>query len=148
MIADNSVEYCMLEKIDISSCRVSDSGLIRFLEKITNFANLRVIKAVDNFVSQKAEKILLELLEKSSSLIDLNLKGNRLSLSCISRIKRLLGKNAKQLEEKEPNKIKAEIFQLKYEQKKLNAVQNKLQLYQSDINKMEEKKIKLVQDID
>jgi hypothetical protein len=43
---------------------------LHFLERIDNFENLRSIKAADNFVSEKIEKILLEILEKNKSLIE------------------------------------------------------------------------------
>jgi hypothetical protein len=117
LIADNAVgfEDNKLAKIDISSSRISDLGILHFLEKIDTFANIRSIRASDNFISEKIEKMLLEILDKNKSLIEFAVSGNRLSLCCMNRIKKILSRNTKELEEKEPNKIRTEIYRLKYE---------------------------------
>ena len=73
------------------------------------------IRAADNFISEKIEKILLEVLEKNKYLIEFNVQGNRLSLCCLNRIEKILKRNKKTLEEREPNKIRTEIYRLKYE---------------------------------
>lgn len=57
-------------------------------------------------------------------------------------------RNNKELEEKEPNKIKTEIYRLKYEQKKIMAAKEKLSNQEKEINKLEEKKTKLGHDLD
>ena len=84
------------------------------------------IRATDNYISEKIEKILLEVLEKNKSLIEFNVSGNRLSLCCLNRIQKILQRNQKALEEKEPNKIRTEIYRLKYEQKKIMMAREKL----------------------
>lgn len=115
-----------LAKIDISSSRIADSGILHFLEKLEVFPNMKSIKATDNFISEKIEKILLEILDKNKTLIEFAVNGNRLSLCCMNRIKKILQRNNKELEEKEPNKIRTEIYRLKYEQKKIIAAREKL----------------------
>lgn len=104
-----------LTKLDVSSSRISDPGILHFLEKVDIFENLKSIRATDNFISEKIEKILLEILEKNKTLVEFSLNGNRLSLCCMNRIKKILLRNNKELEEKEPNKIRTEIYRLKYE---------------------------------
>ena len=54
------------------------------------------------------------------------MNGNRLSLACLNRIKKILLRNLKEQEEKEPNKIRTEIYRLKYEQKKIIKAKEKL----------------------
>jgi len=44
---------------------VSDNGILHFLERLDYFEKLRIIKASDNFISEKIEKILIEILEKN-----------------------------------------------------------------------------------
>lgn len=101
--------------MDFSSCRISDSGILHFLERIEFFSNLKSLRVNDNFISEKIEKILIEILEKNFKLVDFSLNGNRLSLCCMNKIKKIMARNNKELEEKEPNKIKTEIYRLKYE---------------------------------
>lgn len=147
IIADSSMGYedVSLQKLDISSSRISDSGILHLLERIDYFENIRSIKVTDNFISEKIEKILLEILDKNKSLIEFGVQGNRLSLCCLNRIKKILQRNNKELEEKEPNKIKTEIYRLKYEQKKIKAAKKKLDQQESDINKLEEKNRRLLE---
>lgn len=137
-----------LQKLDIGSSRISDKGILHFLEKIDNFSNLRSLRVNDNFISEKIEKILLEILEKNRTLNDFNVKGNRLSLCCQKRIKMILERNTKELEEKEPNKIRTEIYRLKYEQKKIMAAKEKLAAQEKVINSLEEEKTKLGLELD
>lgn len=150
IIADNALgaEDVTLKKLDVSSSRISDSGILHFLERIDYFENIRSIKVTDNFISEKIEKILLEILEKNKTLIEFAVQGNRLSLCCLNRIKKILQRNNKELEEREPNKIKTEIYRLKYEQKKIKAAKKKLDQQESDINKLEEKKSTLMRELD
>ena len=76
---------------------------------------MRSLRLVDNFISEKIEKLLIEILEKNKTLIEFNVTGNRLSLCCLNRVKKIMQRNNIELEEKEPNKIKTEIYRLKYE---------------------------------
>ena len=73
------------------------------------------LRASDNFISEKIEKVLLEVLEKNKYLIEFNVVGNRLSLCCLNRIEKIIKRNKKAMEEREPNKIRSEIYRLKYE---------------------------------
>ena len=69
-----------------------------------------MIKATDNFISEKIEKIIIDLLEKNKSLIEFPLTGNRLSVCCLNRIKKILLRNVHELENREPNKLKVFFF--------------------------------------
>lgn len=63
--------------------------------------------------------MMLETLNKNTTLIDIGLQGNRFSHSCLSKIKKITTRNIKMIEEQEPNKLKAEIYKLRYEHHKL-----------------------------
>jgi len=101
---------------------------------------MKVIRALDNFISEKIEKILLEILDKNKTLVDFSVNGNRLSLCCLNKIKKILQRNNKEYEEKEPNKIKTEIYRLKYEQQKIEAARRKLDAQEKSINELETQK--------
>ena len=75
---------------------------------------------VDNFFSESLEIILIDTLNKNQTLTELSLKGNRLSHTCLKKVKQIINRNIKAIEEKEPNKLKAAIYKLKYEQQKLD----------------------------
>jgi hypothetical protein len=82
----------------------------------------------------------LEALNKNTSLIELNFAGNRLSHSCLAKLKKITTRNVRMIEEQEPNKLKAEIYRLRYEHQKLE--QAKSQLKQQKIEIENVKKLK------
>lgn len=61
------------------------------------------------------EAILLETLNKNTTLTEIALTGNRFSHSCLGKVKKITQRNVKMIEEQEPNKLKAEIYRLNYE---------------------------------
>ena len=63
--------------------------------------------------------MMLETLNRNKTLVDIGLKGNRFSHSCLAKIKKIANRNVKMIEEQEPNKLKAEIYKLRYESEKL-----------------------------
>lgn len=117
---------CVLERIDLSSSRIGDNGILFFLEKTENCENLKYIKAIDNFISEKIEKIMIDILERNKNLVEFAVHGNRLSVCCLNRIKKVLMRNKKEQEDQEPNKLKTEIYRLKYEQKKILMAKERL----------------------
>ena len=72
------------------------------------------------------EAILLETLNKNTTLTEIALTGNRFSHSCIAKIKKITQRNVKMIEEQEPNKLKSEIYRLNYEKQKLDNAKKKL----------------------
>ena len=80
-----------------------------------DFTPLTAIIANDNYISEKVEKQIIELLDKNKQICYFEVNGNRLSLACLNRIRKILARNIKEQEEKEPNKIRTEIYRLKYE---------------------------------
>ena len=62
---------------------------------------------------------MLESLNKNTSLVELNFSGNRFSHSCLAKVRKIAQRNVKMFEEYEPNKLKAEIYRLRYEHQKL-----------------------------
>lgn len=68
-------EQTTLVKLDVSSCRISDVGLLYFLEAIESIPELNTVLMKDNFISESSEKLLLELISKNSNLVEFDLKG-------------------------------------------------------------------------
>jgi very-short-patch-repair endonuclease len=66
-------ECVSLTRLDVGSSRISDAGVLHFLERLDAFTGLRVLRIPDNFISEKIEKILLEILEKNRTLIEFGL---------------------------------------------------------------------------
>jgi hypothetical protein len=57
----------------------------------------------------------------------LNLQGNRLSLSGLKSIKKIIDKNLKEYEEREPKKMRSEILNLREKQRKIKEAQDKIE---------------------
>jgi Ran GTPase-activating protein (RanGAP) involved in mRNA processing and transport len=72
-----------LRKFDFSSCRLNDAGLIYLINALQNNKRVNSIKLTDNFFSENVEAILLETLNKNTSLTEIALSGNRFSHSCL-----------------------------------------------------------------
>ena len=60
------------------------------------------------------------------NLVEINLLGNRLSHSCLAKIKQIYQRNTKLVEEKEPNRLKAELYRLRYEHDKLQKARDEV----------------------
>lgn len=116
----------ILERLDFSGCKVSDRGFMHLVENLNSMAELRHLRAADNYISEKYEKIYVDLLQKNYSLIGLVLGGNRLSLSGLKGLRRVVERNLKAFEEREPKKMKSEIMNLKEKQKKIKEAQEKI----------------------
>ncbi|CAD8044842.1 unnamed protein product [Paramecium primaurelia] len=140
MLCNNRI----MEKLDVSSSRVADQGFMTFLTFIGESTNFTHLKANDNYISEKVEKLILEIIEKNQVIIDLQVTGNRLSLCCLNRIQKILLRNQKILEEKEPSKIRTEIYRLKYEQKKIQIAKDKLSQQEKEILQIEDKKSQVI----
>ncbi len=98
------------------------------------------MKLQDNFFSESVEAILLETLNKNTTLTEIGIAGNRFSHSCLAKVKKITQRNIKMIEEQEPNKLKAEIYRLNYEKQKLDNAKKKLKDQQDEIAKVQEYK--------
>jgi hypothetical protein len=67
-------------------------------------------------------------------------QGNRFSHSCLSKIKKITTRNIRMIEEQEPNKLKAEIYRLRYEHQKLEQAKQILKSQKDDIEKVRKMK--------
>ena len=113
--------------MDISGCKISDKGFLHIVENVNSLPVLKYLRMSENYISEKYEKIYAELLHKNHTIISLNLHGNRLSLSGLKAIKKIIDKNLKEYEEREPKKMKSEILNLKEKQRKIKDTQEKIE---------------------
>jgi len=61
------------------------------------------------------------------NLTEVALQGNRLSHGCLAKIKQIYQRNIKLVEEKEPDRLKAELYRLRYENEKLQKAEKEVQ---------------------
>ena len=54
-----------IEKLDISNCKISDKAFMLIMEELNSFEELKYIRCLENFISEKYEKIYAELLKKN-----------------------------------------------------------------------------------
>jgi Ran GTPase-activating protein (RanGAP) involved in mRNA processing and transport len=47
------------------------------------------VKLSDNFFSEQIEHVMLEALNKNTTLTEVNLSGNRFSHSCLTKLKKI-----------------------------------------------------------
>ncbi len=99
-----------LKRFDFSSCRLNDTGLLYLNNALATNSRISNIRLIDNFFSENIEAILLQTLNKNTSLVEIGVHGNRLSHSCLGKIKKITARNQRMIEEQEPNKLKAEIY--------------------------------------
>ena len=104
---------CSLKRFDFSSCRLNNTGLLYLINALQNNKVVSHMKLIDNFFSEDIEAILLQTLNKNTSLIEVCFQRNRLSHSWITKIKKITSRNQRMIEEDEPNKLKAEIYRLR-----------------------------------
>ena len=95
------------------------------------------MKFADNFISEKNEKILLDLVKCNNSLMVFDLAGNRISMSILNRIKKKMNENEKRNGFKEPNRLRNKVFRLRYEEKKVKRDKELIQMYENKILNVE-----------
>ena len=125
-VLSDGLNPCSVSKFDFSGCKISDAGLVNLLSSLASNKQITNVKLGENFLSENIEALLLEVLNKNTSIVEMSLPGNRLSHSCLSKIKKIVTRNVRIIEEQEPNRLKAEIYRLRYEQKKLNEAKSAL----------------------
>lgn len=82
-------QQCKLKKFDFSSCRLNDTGLIYLINSLQFNKQISIVKLQDNFFSESVEAILLETLNKNTTLTEISITGNRFSHSCLAKVKKI-----------------------------------------------------------
>ena len=101
------------------------------------------VKLTDNFFSENIESFVEDSLNKNTNLGELKLGGNRFSHACLAKLRKITKRNLKMIEEHEPNKLKAEIYRLRYEHSKLEKAKTQLKEQKQEIEDVKKLKIDL-----
>ena len=137
-----------LTSFDFSSCKIYDQGLIYILHSLTNNDKISWISLKDNFFSHEIDFVILNFLEKNSTLTHIDLTKNRFSFQCLQKVNKIIKRNRNIQNNKEPNKLFVELYSLKYENTKLNELKETLKIIENDNAKLKLNKIDLRADFE
>ena len=158
-LGDESVKYfsetilskdtnSVITSFDFSSCKIYDQGLIYILHSLTNNDKINWISLKDNFFSHEIDFVILNFLEKNSTLTHIDLTKNRFSFQCLQKVNKIIKRNRNIQNNKEPNKLLVELYSLKYENTKLNELKETLKIIENDNAKLKLNKIDLRADFE
>ena len=106
------------------------------------------VRLNDNFFSEACEAQLLEVLNPNKNLTEVSLQGNRLSHCCLQKINQIVKRNMKMVEDQEPDRLKAELYRLKYENQKLLKAEEAVKQQKADVQSMKTQKYNLNAEMD
>ena len=144
----NKDTHSSLTSFDLSSCKIYDQGLIYILHSLTENDKITWMSLKDNFFSHEIDFVILNFLEKNSSLIHIDLTKNRFSFQCLQKVNKIIKRNRNIQNNKEPNKLLVELYSLKYENTKLNELRETLKIIENDNAKLKLNKIDLRADFE
>ena len=157
LLGDDSMKYfseTILSKesksnlisFDFSSCKIYDQGLIYLLHSLATNARINWINLRDNYFSHEIDFVILNFLEKNTTLTHIDLTKNRFSFQCLQKVNKIIKRNRNIQNNKEPNKLLVELYSLKYENTKLNELREALKSIENYNAKLKLNKIDLRQD--
>ena len=135
-----------LVSFDFSSCKIYDQGLIYLLHSLTTNTRINWINLRDNYFSHEIDFVILNFLEKNTTLTHIDLTKNRFSFQCLQKVNKIIKRNRNIQNNKEPNKLLVELYSLKYENTKLNELKEVLKSIENYNAKLKLNKIDLRQD--
>ena len=144
ILNQNSKSY--LCSFDFSSCKIYDQGLIYLLHSLTTNSKINWINLRDNYFSHEIDFVVLNFLEKNTTLTHIDLTKNRFSFQCLQKVNKIIKRNRNIQNNKEPNKLLVELYSLKYENTKLNELREVLKSIENYNAKLKLNKIDLRQD--
>lgn len=123
--------YSEITTFDFSSSKIYDQGLIYLMNKLQDNKKIKKIKLRDNYFSHEIDYVIMDFLDKNKNLTKLDLTKNRFSVQCLQKINKIIDRNIKAQNEKEPNKLLVEVYRLKYENTKLNEMKDTLKVLEN-----------------
>ena len=135
-----------LTAFDFSACKIYDQGLIYLLNELQNNDKITWINLKDNYFSHEIDFVILNFLEKNTNLTYLDLTKNRFSFQCLQKVNKIIQRNRKIQNNKEPNRLLVQLYSLKYENTKLNELKDTLKIIENDNEKLRLNKADLRQD--
>jgi Ran GTPase-activating protein (RanGAP) involved in mRNA processing and transport len=157
LLGDESMEYfaniilsnlsnSCINYFDFSSCKIYDQGLIYLLSPLAENKKISKIKLRDNYFSHEIDYVVIDFIEKNNNIQYLDLSKNRFSFQAIQKIQKIIDRNIKFQNDKEPNKLLIEMYRLKYENTKLNEMKECLKFLENDVEKVKLNRADLRQD--
>jgi hypothetical protein len=134
-----------LVSFDFSSCKIYDQGLIYLLDSLKTNTKINWINVRDNYFSQQIDFVILNYLEKNTTITHIDLTKNRFSFKCLQNVNKIIKRNRNIQNNKEPNKLLVELYSLKYENTKLNELREALKSIENYNAKLKLSKIDLRQ---
>eukprot|EP00736_Rhodelphis_marinus_P014100 Rmarinus@m.9463 len=122
-IAALITESPTLTYLDLGECKIPDEGAGVLAEALAQTSNLSTLHIPHNFLTQGSGDVLCSALEVNSSLTAMDISGNSLPHMEVSRIKKLLKKNADMAKLEGPRKLLQRIHVLQFEADKLPLVE-------------------------
>eukprot|EP00742_Colponemidia_sp_Colp-10_P006391 GILJ01006849.1.p1 GENE.GILJ01006849.1~~GILJ01006849.1.p1 ORF type:complete len:661 (+),score=111.21 GILJ01006849.1:98-2080(+) len=123
--------------LTLAACRIKDDGALALFDACRHSRYLRTLKLSNNFLSERLDSVVLNLLSQNSSLIDLNLSGTRISHVILSKIRKLCRRNAAELDRQEAKRLKQEIYRLVHNKDKLIQARAELTRVEAALRKTE-----------
>jgi hypothetical protein len=146
---DNTKEKRIkLEYFDFSSSKIYDQGLIYLLHQLQYNTSVKKVKLNDNYFTHEVDLLLVEYLDKNSTLTKFEIEKNRLSYLCMTKVHEIIERNRKQLSEKEPNRLLVEVYRLRYENTKLDEMKDSLRFLENNVEKVKLNRADLRQEFD
>lgn len=100
----------------------------------------------DNYFSHEIDFVILNFLEKNTTITHIDLTKNRFSFQCLQKVNKIIKRNRNIQNNREPNKLLVELYSLKYENTKLNELREALKSIENYNAKLKLNKIDLRQD--
>lgn len=116
-----------LFRIDMHSCKIGDAGFLSLCQHCGKSLTLKQLGLRDNFISSESGKAGFEAIQENHSLTRMDLRGNRIELTIVNNIKKILQRNGAESKQVEPNRLRDELYRLQHEQAKLKDAENALQ---------------------
>jgi hypothetical protein len=135
-----------LNYFDFSSSKIYDQGLIYILSELAKNSKISKVKLRDNYFSHEIDYVVIDFVEKNTNLTLLDLNKNRFSFQCLQKLQKIIERNSKIKNDKEPNKLLVEVYRLKYENTKLNELKDALKGIENDVEKIKLNRADIRQD--
>ncbi|CEM25286.1 unnamed protein product [Vitrella brassicaformis CCMP3155] len=132
-----------LRVLEMSSCRLTEVGVLHLLVCVQDNPTFRVLRLADNFLSANCEAELLEAVNQNEHLQELRLTGCRISHSCLGRIAKVCQRNVRKAAAEEPARLKVEINRLSQQQEKLRELEAEIASEEQHITASELRRFEL-----
>ena len=76
-------------RLSLCKCKLTNKGLVYLLNALQYNKPLRHLRLTENYFAENGESLIIEVLSKNTTLLDIAMQGNRLSHTCLLKIKKI-----------------------------------------------------------